>query len=119
MRLAVIASFVAGCSFHHGELTSVDGDGGADGRSSDGRPDACVSFSSHLDTCTEAVAPGGPLVLTGSNTYNTDDFSLDTPSGAVTVPHDVLTMSTGDQIVVILVPSFSLSTGAQLRTHRE
>lgn len=119
MRLAgVVCLLLSACSFEHGQLGgvmrdgSVGGDDAADARPIDS-PDGCVSFSTQLDTCSQLMQ-GNPLDLSGTNTYNTDDFSLTTPAGPVDLPHTVVTTADGD-LVVVFVSTLSLASGATLR----
>lgn len=113
---ALVIGSLAACSFQHGALTGdgSTGDGPRDGRGPDTPLDACVSFSTHLDTCMPMVMPGSGLVLSGSNSYDTDTQVLTTPNGATSIANQIVTTTDGG-IVVLLVSSFTVNSGATLR----
>jgi hypothetical protein len=115
MRLAgVLGLLLSACSFEHGQIM---GDGSVvDLDASDARidgPAGCTSFSTQIDTCSQLM-PGSALQLDGSNTFDTDDFSLTTPNGNVDLPHTIVTTPDGD-LVVVFVTTFDLLSGATLR----
>lgn len=123
MARSVVAALVFGslaaCSFQHGSLTTGDSGAGGDdapgdSRSGDTPLDACASFSTHLDTCAPMVTPGGGLVLSGANSYNTDTLILTTSNGGTSIANQIVTTTDGE-IVALLVSSFTLSNGASLR----
>jgi len=120
MRLVILSVLVVGCRFSAPAADidappGVDPDAPVDMRLPDA-PDVCVTFSNQLDTCT--VAPpggiGGPLELAGTNSYDTDTGSLQTPSGTSILPHLIVTGPAG-MIALIFVSSFSLAEGGRLR----
>lgn len=76
--------------------------------------DACVTFSSQLDTCTIPEGGNQPLALTGSNTYDTESHVLRRGQTVIPVAHATVMTTTG-VIDVIYVSDFSLADGASLR----
>lgn len=115
MRIAGVVCLLVGCSFDHGQFNGprIDGDvTEIDSPLIDGPP-GCQSFTTHLDTCTQLM-PGDPLVLTGSNTYDTDTRVLTTENADVSLPSMVVTTTDGDYVVVF-VSTFTMQAGASLR----
>src|SRR5712675_2434719 len=111
----LVVGSLAACSFQHGALTTGDSGIVDDGRDSRDTPfDACVTFSTHLDTCMPMVTPGGGLVLSGTNSYDTDTQILTTPNGGTSIANQIITTTDG-QIVALLVASFTINSGATLR----
>jgi hypothetical protein len=110
-----VVCLLVGCSFDHGQVNGarVDGDViSVDSPLIDGPP-GCHSFTTHIDTCTQLM-PGSPLILTGANTYDTDDLTLSAGGIDVVLPSSVIVTPTGSYVVVF-VSTFTLSAGATLR----
>jgi hypothetical protein len=110
-----VVCLLVGCSFDHGQFNAprVDGDVvTVDSPLIDGPP-GCKSFTTHIDTCTQLM-PGQPLVLSGTNEYDTDTVTLTTENGDVVLPSSVITTPEGNY-VVLFVSTLTLNGGATLR----
>lgn len=112
MRIAGVVCLLVGCSFDHGRIVGNDANAATDSTPIDGPP-GCVTFSTHIDTCTQLM-PGEPIALTGMNSYDTDELVLTTPSGPLVLPTRIITTPSGN-IVVAFVSTFSLAANATLR----
>ena len=115
MRIAGVVCLLVGCSFDHGQFNGPRIDGAVDMIDSpaiDGPP-GCESFTTHIDTCTQLM-PGDPLVLSGTNSYDTDDLVLTTPGGDVMLPSSVIVTTSGNYVVAF-VSTLTLNAGATLR----
>lgn len=103
--LASMASMAIGCGFH--APMAIGDDAAVDA------PDACVSFSSQIDTC--ALAFAGELVIpSGAAIYDTDKHELTVGSVPIAVAHASMASRAG-MIEVIYAQQVRLATGAQLR----
>jgi hypothetical protein len=75
-----------------------------------GTTELCGTWGAvHFDPCT-IVAPLGPLVLAGANTYDTTNGILVTPAGEIATATQLLSTAR-----LISVSAFTLSPGATLR----
>ncbi len=107
---SVLLSLLAGCSFN----PSTSG-GDALNPPSEGQPptDACVTFSSEVDTC--VLPPGTPLTLGGTLTFDTDTGGLTGANGAVDVKTLTLTSADGVAIEAILATTLTFEPATELR----
>jgi hypothetical protein len=109
---AVLALTLVGCGF------SVPGNsGGSDDQPIDAagdRPlDACVSFSSQLDTCNKT---GATLTFSGMNTLNTDTGVMMNGTSTVAITSEVVVASTNQvELRVIYAGNVLFTANAQLR----
>jgi hypothetical protein len=110
MRAALPWLLAIGCGFSPG-AGAIDAPTDPDATD---RPDGCHSFSSQLDTC--AITPyGGALVITGPvATYDTSTGTL-TDDGVVSHPAHRIVAGPAGMIDVLLVDSFEIAAGAELR----
>ncbi|MBA3464576.1 MAG: hypothetical protein H0T46_31885 [Deltaproteobacteria bacterium] len=108
---AVLALALVGCGF------SVPANGSDDEPSRDGsidQPlDACVSFSSQLDTCGKT---GVPLTISGVNTLDTDTGVMMNGNATVALTSAVVVASTNQiELRVIYASTVMFAANAQLR----
>jgi hypothetical protein len=115
----LLAIVCAGCGFSSTQTAPIDSDSpdtpadGSVGDVPDGPGnDACVTFSTQINTC--ALAFGGDLTVTQMATYNTDTHELLVGGQPVLVTRTTLTAN-GGSMDAILVRNVTLRTGVVLR----
>src|SRR5690242_4072785 len=106
MRVRYLPCLVvlAGCSFTDGAASGT--------RLGDGNADATCRFSSQFDTC--SLSGTNDLVLSGTNTYDTNTGTLMMGVTPIVVTHVVLAGGAGN-VDAIVVHDFTMTAGAQLR----
>jgi hypothetical protein len=105
VKVAVVLTVLAACSFDHGEVPGPSTDADTDGI-------ACTSFSTQVDTC--ALTGDQDLTLTGTNTYDTTMGTLNAGTTPVAITRMRLVGNAG-QLETLIVHDFHMAANAQLR----
>jgi hypothetical protein len=108
--LSVLA--VTGCSQILGIGDLHSSSSATDAGHDSGPADACVQFSSLIDTCAQPF--GSAIYITGSATYTTDSHVLDVDGMTIMTSHVLVQAAGAEPIDIVLADSFAIEPGATL-----